>query len=136
MNIAFTGTRRGMTEHQRDVFTRFLKGGNPYDVLIHGGCVGADDEADQAAATLKLYRIIYPAITNTELRITHATLRGRGPCMFGMPRLPLERNKDIVNEGAFLVACPKENTEILRSGTWATVRYARKIGKRVTVILP
>jgi hypothetical protein len=32
------------------------------------------------------------------------------------------------------VACPRTDQEQRRSGTWATVRYARKVGKPVLII--
>lgn len=38
----------------------------------------------------------------------------------------LERNNDIVKNSDVLVACPASKTEVLRSGTWATIRKARK----------
>jgi len=47
----------------------------------------------------------------------------------------LLRNHRIVDAVARMVACPKGEEE-LRSGTWATVRYARKCGKPVTIIWP
>lgn len=46
---------------------------------------------------------------------------------------PLVRNHDIVDSTELLIACPKEQVEVLRSGTWATIRYARK--KEITVWL-
>lgn len=52
------------------------------------------------------------------------------------PLPPLERNHRIVDACDVLIACPKDAQEQLRSGTWATVRYARKQGKRVIVITP
>jgi predicted Rossmann fold nucleotide-binding protein DprA/Smf involved in DNA uptake len=48
----------------------------------------------------------------------------------------LERNKDIVSESDFLIAAPDSKKERLRSGTWATVRHARKLGKRVMILEP
>jgi hypothetical protein len=48
----------------------------------------------------------------------------------------LDRNKDIVRETASLIAAPAEPEEQLRSGTWSTVRFARKQGKPVFLILP
>lgn len=52
---------------------------------------------------------------------------------------PLERNHDIVDAlkgvGDYLVATPK-GEEIVRSGTWATVRYAKKKHKQIYVIYP
>jgi hypothetical protein len=45
---------------------------------------------------------------------------------------PLERNEDIVDFGRdLLIAAPLQMVEVVRSGTWHTVRYARK--KKVTV---
>ena len=52
------------------------------------------------------------------------------------PRDYLDRNKDIVNNCDLLIAAPKENTEVLRSGTWSTVRYAKQLGVTVVIIEP
>jgi hypothetical protein len=41
------------------------------------------------------------------------------------PKPYLERNHDIVDETTILIACPN-GEERMRSGTWATVRYARQ----------
>jgi predicted Rossmann fold nucleotide-binding protein DprA/Smf involved in DNA uptake len=48
----------------------------------------------------------------------------------------LERNKDIVLETASLIAAPDATEEQMRSGTWSTVRFPRKLGKPVFLILP
>ena len=34
------------------------------------------------------------------------------------------------------IACPAENKEVMRSGTWATIRYAKRIKKPITIIWP
>lgn len=47
---------------------------------------------------------------------------------------PLIRNKDIVNESDILIAAPNSFKELLGSGTWATVRYARKNNKKIYII--
>lgn len=41
-------------------------------------------------------------------------------------RPPLERNRTMVDASTYLVAGVKHYVEQQRSGTWATVRYARK----------
>ena len=41
----------------------------------------------------------------------------------------------LVDACEVLLATPK-GPEKLRSGTWATVRYARKVGKRIVIIEP
>ena len=51
------------------------------------------------------------------------------------PKPYLDRNRDIVDACEVLLATP-DGPERLRSGTWSTVRYARKIGKPVEVRLP
>lgn len=47
----------------------------------------------------------------------------------------LARNCVIVDEADILLACPK-GPEEQRSGTWATVRYARKQNKRIVIVYP
>jgi hypothetical protein len=48
----------------------------------------------------------------------------------------LDRNKYIVRDIVSLIATPAEAEEQLRSGIWSTVRFARKQGKPVVLILP
>ena len=48
----------------------------------------------------------------------------------------LKRNKAIVKETDALIAAPGEMDEQHRSGTWSTVRYARRIGRRIYLVLP
>jgi len=48
----------------------------------------------------------------------------------------LVRDHDIVDECDLLIVVPKTRKEELRSGTWATVRYARKQGKQYSTIFP
>ncbi len=46
------------------------------------------------------------------------------------------RNRQIVDSCNLLVACPPVEVEELRSRTWVAVRYARRVGKMVIIILP
>ncbi len=56
---------------------------------------------------------------------------------FDYPDLPyLERNHRIVDNTILLIAAPLTSYEQLRSGTWATVRWAAKRGKPGFVIWP
>jgi hypothetical protein len=51
------------------------------------------------------------------------------------PKPFLDRNKDIVNSCDILIACPENDIEVLRSGTWSTIRYAKKINKPVLLFV-
>ena len=49
----------------------------------------------------------------------------------------LVRNRAIVAEGIDgLIAAPKGWVEEQRSGTWATIRYARQAGRRIWIVRP
>jgi hypothetical protein len=53
-----------------------------------------------------------------------------------MPKPYLERNDLIAMDCGRLLACPYELEEQLRSGTWATIRYARRYQRPITIIFP
>jgi hypothetical protein len=48
----------------------------------------------------------------------------------------MSRNRDIVDASEVMIATPKTKEEELRSGTWATVRYAKRKRVLVRVIYP
>ena len=54
-----------------------------------------------------------------------------------MPELPpLVRNHKIVGAVHLLIATPKTDKEELRSGTWATIRYAKKVRLSTCIVYP
>jgi hypothetical protein len=51
------------------------------------------------------------------------------------PRPYLKRNEDMIKKCDMLIACPiDKNKEILRSGTWATIRKARKLNRIIHIL--
>lgn len=56
-------------------------------------------------------------------------------CAVLEPKPYLVRNKDIVNASEGMLAAPR-GPEELRSGTWSTIRYARKCRKKVLIMWP
>ncbi len=125
--IGFTGTRRGMTAKQKTELWKLL---HTYDEFHHGDCVGADTEAHDIACEVGVYVVVHPPI---------ATKYRAYRCGHGSDRMPksyMERNLDIVTDCDYLVAAPQTMTETQRSGTWATVRMARRMGKQVIVLEP
>jgi hypothetical protein len=120
MNIGFTGTRKGMSlrqkEQLRDIFYIITARAEAFDYrhsFHHGGAEGADTEA-AAAARRHYCNVIEHPITDTK----------------GL----LDRNHDIVAACDILIAAPETDTEQLRSGTWATIRYCRAAGKPVIML--
>jgi hypothetical protein len=52
------------------------------------------------------------------------------------PRPYMERNQNIVNQSDVLIGVPKDTKEVIRSGTWATIRRARKRKMMILIIWP
>ena len=116
MKIGFTGTRKGMTESQKDRLEKFLIHLEGIE-FHHGECRGADQEAARIASDLGLHCIGHKP-------------EGRASKYF------LKRNREIVDGTDILIATPKTYDEELRSGTWATIRYARKCRKTIVMVFP
>lgn len=128
MIIGFTGTQQGMTSKQKAIFSEIVLG--MAGEFHHGDCIGADKESHDIINLLNHYKTVGHLPDKDDKRAF---------CYFDEIRDPkpyLERNKDIVNECDLLIACPKTAEETIRSGTWSTVRYARKVGKSYMVITP
>ena len=127
MKVGFTGNRQGLSDRQKDLINDFLKH-NQVTEVHHGDCLGADadfhDLCHDHYPQINIY--IHPP-TDSKMRafkLSNNILKSY---------LYIKRNHNIVNETDILLACPFIEKEELRSGTWATIRYARKIGKSVNV---
>lgn len=140
MRVGFTGTREGMTGEQADAFSRRISCLLDFTEFHHGACVGADADAvdvlwemwhnsDMDARTWDV--IAHPGDMPKCLSV--ASLRQSNEAKGEKP--PLARNRDIVDSSDTLFACPR-GPEELRSGTWSTIRYARKAGKPVVIFWP
>lgn len=128
MKVGFTGTQRGMTRQQRRVLSWWL---DSHDVeeMHHGDCVGADEEMHLLAREHRIPVVTHPPLN--ESRRAFCRVPGDRPA-----KEYLSRNRDIVDETDMLVATPATRDEVARSGTWMTIRYAKRRGKPVWVIPP
>lgn len=141
VRIGFTGTRKGMTGHQRSAFYNFLcEIPDAIASFHHGDCIGADDDAANIADELRFedelgsWKIICHPPADEKLRANnpHANQTRK-------PKTHFARNRDIVDETNFLIACPQYIDPITpgtKGGTAYTVNYARKRGKQVVIIRP
>jgi hypothetical protein len=144
IRVSLTATQRGMTPFQMRRFSERLGELNRefgIMVLVHGGCIGGDDEGDIIAALLGINRLVYPGPRGPK-RIDDGVFKSRtGSNVTIMPSVddPLKRNPFIVKAGRDrLFACPRQRGEIIRSGTWTTIRLGRKLlgEDRVEIIYP
>jgi hypothetical protein len=126
--IGFTGARTGMTQPQKNTVARLLAELQPKQAR-HGDAVGSDADFHELARGTDARVIIHPP----------EDAKDRANCAGDKilpPKPYLDRNKDIVNACTVLIATPDSPQEKVRSGTWSTVRYGRKAGRRVIVVLP
>ena len=125
--IGFSGTRAGMTGPQLQTVEMLLLA-NAGSRFHHGDCVGADAQAHDIAIRAKLVVYIHPP--------TDKSLRAFKQGWMAKPLSYLARNRDIVDATQELIAAPMEADEQPKGGTWSTIRYARKVGKPVTIVRP
>ena len=129
MIIGFTGTRTGITISQTRQIIDLLDDKTLNIVEVHhGDCKGADADFHNLCLLRNIKIVIHPPIYPKERAFCKSD--------FIMPPLQyLDRNVEIVNSCDILIACPKNEQEELRSGTWATIRYAKKINKKTLIFV-
>jgi hypothetical protein len=130
-HVGITATRKGLTATQLKILRASLQDMQSWEgarVFHHGDCLGGDVEGAAIARELG-YRIVAHPPANPKLRAYDKADEIREPLSY------VVRNRNIVDETATLFACP-DGPERQHSGTWLTVRYARKVGARYQVIGP
>ena len=156
IHIGFTGTQAGMSLKQKESFRfrvwKFYQDemhacsvvGARNMTFHHGDCIGADENAHRiienssdlesicSEIVLHIPRVdLKRAFMDRDRRLdSKIKITVRDPLDY------LVRNKVIVDESEVLFACPYTPNQEVRSGTWSTVRYARKKGKTVMLIKP
>lgn len=126
--IGFTGTQQGMTAAQMATLRRQLSDMRGAE-FHHGDCIGADAQAHDIAVEQGLLPVVHPPADPRK--------RAFKPSTWEIAPLPyLSRNAVIVSDTECLIAAPAEFNEKLRSGTWSTVRQARRTLKPVFIIYP
>jgi hypothetical protein len=123
VKVGFTGTQLGMSQHQKEQFVLKLFELNPTE-FHHGDCIGADAEAHDIVReffpNVKIH--IHPPVYSNKRAFK------KGDVIYKEDHY-LNRDRRIVESTEYLIGSPKTDKEELRSGTWTTVRHARKTGK-------
>jgi len=128
MKVGFTGTREGMSQHQKEQFALKIYDLNPTE-FHHGDCEGADAEAHD------IIRAIFPNIkivVHPPKFSSHRAFRVGDEMR--EPDAYISRDKRIVEETEYLIGAPLVDKEQIRSGTWTTIRFAKKLNRLYTIL--
>lgn len=99
------------------------------DSVHSGDCIGSDEQFHNIAKSFGHWSVGHPPLNYYK----------RAWCTFDEIRREQEflvRNKIIVDESTHMLFTPKGYEEELRSGTWSTIRYARKKNKEGLIVWP
>ena len=132
--IGFTGTRKGMTPEQVETVKKIVAEELKPERLVeghHGSAVGADAQFHEICLSLEIPVVLHPPTDDSE------RAECPGAKVIYPPQDHKERDQTIVNLCQILIAAPMGFKEQIRgSGTWTTIRYARKNGTRLVIVFP
>ena len=142
MTIAFTGTRHQPTALQiarLHLEIVHAKRGD-FPQVRHGDCVGADKAFHRLClvhALVSRIGIHPPVVSTLRAYCADMVVPGKMPeIIVHPPQDYLDRNQTMVDNSDMLIAVPETQEEKLKSGTWSTVRKARKKGLPIVIIGP
>jgi hypothetical protein len=94
-----------------------------------GMCIGWDDEAAEIARKIGYRLIGHPPINRKKI--------GRVAADIELPPEPyIVRDDRIIEVSCVMYGAPFETREILRSGTWTTIRHTANKGKLGSIVWP
>jgi hypothetical protein len=130
-----TGTDIGMNVAQLKAARALLSKLPAGSVQHNGMCIGADEHFCLIAREYGHLVHAHPGEDDSGHSPKRSTLADNYWWKIEEPLGYMTRNAIIASSGTFaLYAAPFENEEVVRSGTWATVRRARKLSRRVYVL--
>jgi hypothetical protein len=132
LHLGFTGSRHpNHGQAQYRTLCGLMIRLRPGTRFHHGDCVGWDAYAHHIALDLGFRVHIHPGLGPRHLRAFVGSYSVLAPA-----KPNLERNAVIVAETGGLIACSSSMTEELRSGTWSTIRLARRAKKPLAIVFP
>lgn len=132
-NIGFTGSQTEPTPKQCQTLLELLETlfTSGYTRMNNGDCIGSDAKAFELFRSFPGSYIVGHIPSKSEKRAF---------CQFDEENKPLPylaRNRTIIRDSDILVACPAQKNEKMRgSGTWHTIREARKKGIPIFMVFP
>jgi hypothetical protein len=128
-SVGVTATREGLSPEQNKWIKDFLNR-NGAAVMHHGDCIGGDEELAEIFSNFDTYIIAHPGLSS------HQRANSKYNDIV-LPRQDYQvRNRYIVKLSQILLAFPRGPLEEIRSGTWSTVRYAKRENSKLIIIGP
>lgn len=131
-HVGFSGTRRGMSDMQKKSVAHLVEMYSP-GVFHHGSCMGADTEF-HALADRALNMIVVHPPSNERTMIRSRVTFAKILTLEAKPYL--DRDRDIVDASDIMIVAPLSFEEQLRSGSWTSLRYAKKTRRPIFHIEP
>lgn len=132
--VGVTGTQKGRTEAQSETFNALLLTALPQEPtdLIHGGCVGADEEChyDFKGHFPTAMKHVHPGHIEDKRAFFARPQDFDGCTYIYPPRECAARNALIATTVKALFVISRLPYEVLRSGTWQTARMFGGIQRR------
>lgn len=128
MHLGITGTRQGLSLEQEQYALREI----PWSsfIAIHSGdCIGVDHQLHDMAIKQNVKSIGHPPAKNGV----------RAFCEFHFEHEQkgyFHRNRDIVNSSNIMYGFPHTEDDPGNGGTWYTINYAIKKGKKTIIVRP
>lgn len=140
MRVSFTGTRRGMTINQwakaaYQIGLCFQR--DKPNEWHNGDAIGADHQSNVSVNNIcKMFPEFNIGTYGHPCNIENQRAYDEYDIEYA-PQPPLVRNRLMVDSTDILVAAPGEYDEVIRgSGTWATIRYAARVGRDHWIVWP
>jgi hypothetical protein len=141
IRIGFTGTSKGMASEQKlqlaALFGVLKDEYAGHQIEFHEGhCIGADEQAAKLAKQFGFRVVAHPGYNSRNPSGTLFRSDWGGADETREPQPFIKRDKHIVDETIRMIATPLTRQETTRSGTWTTIRYARRQGKKIDILYP
>jgi hypothetical protein len=126
-----------MTDNQKVELVAFLIYLKSLDFthFHHGDCIGADAQAAKLAKQLGFIMVCHPGHPRDKNNTMFRAFTDFNDVAHEVKPF-VKRDRDIVDACEQMIATPVGLVEETRSGTWTTVRYARKQKKEIQIIYP
>ena len=128
--LGVTGTSEPITDAQRRQLFPVLRSfrDQGFDWMRNGDCINADHELARVWRQMGGKVFGHPPLSPVKRAFFNFD-------EWSIERGYLDRNRDIVYGSEELLGVPS-GPEKVRSGTWSTIRLARSLGRKITLIWP